>query len=220
MNPADESALELALSLRDTHGGTVTALSMGPERVSHMLRETLSRGVDEAVQLTDSAFAGSDTLATAKALQAAIEALGGFDLILCGRRATDGETGQVGPMLGALLDASTLPNATALTATPEGWEVTQLTEEGSQVWQITLPALITLCEWSYPLRLPTLMGLRRAKTAEIRCLSAADLPKGEWGLQYSPTRVVKVTAKPQGVRPVQKLPAAEVFSRLREGGLL
>ena len=106
MNPADESALELALQLQDKHGGEVTVLSMGPERAQSMLREALARGAHHAVLMTDRAFAGADTLITAACLCTAVRALGGFDLILCGRRAIDGETGQVGPMLASMLDLS------------------------------------------------------------------------------------------------------------------
>ena len=90
MNPADESALELGLSLRGTHGGRVTVLTMGPAQAAGMLRETISRGADSTLLLNSPAFAGSDTLATARALKAAAETLGGFDLILCGRRGSDG----------------------------------------------------------------------------------------------------------------------------------
>ena len=78
------------MSLRDAHGGSVTVLTMGLKRTEGMLREALSRGADHALLLTDPAFAGADTLATARVLRAAFETLGGFDLILCGRRAVDG----------------------------------------------------------------------------------------------------------------------------------
>ena len=83
MNPADESALEWALRVRDQRGGRVTVLSMGPRRAESTLREALSRGADEAMLLSDPRFAGSDTLVTAQCLAKAAEALGGFDLIAC-----------------------------------------------------------------------------------------------------------------------------------------
>lgn len=218
VNPADESALELGLNLRDAHGGTVTVLSMGPARVETMLREALSRGADEAVQLTDAAFAGADTLATAKTLRAAVDVLGGFDLILCGRRAVDGETGQVGPMLASLMDAACVVNATEVAISGDTATVSQLTEDGVQRWQCRLPAVMTLCEWSHRLRLPTLAGLKRAKQAPIRRLSPGELSvsRESIGLKGSPTRVVRVSARPVGARLCRKLPVADVLAALEE----
>lgn len=220
VNPADESALELGLGLRDARGGSVTVLSMGPARVETMLREAISRGADEAVQLTDAAFAGADTLATARTLRAAADALGGFDLILCGRRAADGETGQVGAMLASLMDVPCVVNATEIHCADAGGDayavVSQLTEYGVQRWQCRLPAVITLCEWSHRLRLPTLAGLRRARQAQIRMMKPAELgvSPSDVGLKGSPTRVVRVSARPVGARPCRKLPLGELLAEL------
>ncbi len=220
MNPADESAVELALRLRDEHGGTVTAITMGPERAETMLREVLSRGVDEAVHMTDRLFAGSDTLVTARFLAKAAAHLGGFDLILCGRRAADGETGQVGPMLAALLNIPCVPNVTHASLCGSTLTADQLTEAGTITWQTELPAVMTLCEWSHRLRLPTIMGLRKAQTATITRLTAAALGVTVSGLKQSPTRVVKVSAKPSGIRPCKKLPLTDVLTALAEKGVL
>lgn len=220
MNPADESALELALKLRDQHGGEVTVITMGPARTETMLREAISRGADHAVQLTDSAFAGADTLVTARCLHEAARHLGGFDLVLCGRRASDGETGQVGPMLAAMGDMACVVNATNVEAGEHGLTITQLTETGTFTWKAQLPALATLCEWSHRLRLPTLMGLKKARKAEITLLKASDLGITHCGLKASPTRVVHVSARPAGVRPCQKLPLQDVLSALKERGTL
>ncbi len=220
MNPADESAVELALRIRDEHGGTVTAITMGPERAETMLREVLSRGVDEAVHLTDRLFAGSDTLVTARFLAKAAAHLGGFDLILCGRRAADGETGQVGPMLAAMLDMPCVANITQAAVAGRSLTACQLTEDGLITWQTELPTVLTLCEWRYRLRLPTIMGLRKARTAATRQLNAADLDVTVSGLKQSPTRVVKVHAKPTGIRPCKKLPLGETLAELHEKGVL
>ena len=220
MNPADESALELAFKLREKHGGNVTVLTMGPERAETMLREAISRGADEAVHMTDKAFAGADTLVTAKCLKTAAEALGGFDLILCGRRATDGETGQVGPMLASLMDMACVSNAVNAQLENDLLTVEQLTEGGVATWEMQLPALVTLCEWSHRLRLPTLMGLRKAQKAEIRRFTAAQLGIKESGLKASPTRVTHISARPVGVRPCKKWPVADVLQALREKEVL
>ena len=174
LNHADESAVELAIRLRDSHGGRVTAMTMGPKRAEGMLRELISCGVDEAVLLTDRAFAGADTLATARALTAAAKTLGPFDLLLFGRRAADGETGQVGAMTAALMEIPCVANVTSVE-----YENTrcahQLIETGTVHWEVKLPAALTLCEWSYALRLPTMRGLRTAKQTDIRTMKPMDI---------------------------------------------
>ncbi|MCI5846790.1 MAG: electron transfer flavoprotein subunit beta/FixA family protein [Candidatus Limiplasma sp.] len=222
MNPADESALELGLRLKQKHGGAVTVLSMGPMRAQAMLREALSRGADQAVLLSDAAFAGADTLVTAKCLKAAAEKLGGFDLILCGRRAVDGETGQVGPMTASLLDMPCVANAIQADSDGQTLTACQLTEAGHITWKTPLPAAVTFCEWSYRLRLPTLPGIKRAAKAQIQVLTPADLglPASKCGIKASPTRVVHVESRPVCVRPCQKTDVRTVLAQLTERGLL
>ena len=96
-NPEDLNALEMALEIKGRHGGTVTVITMGPPKAANILRESLFRGADKVVLLTDRKFAGADTLATSVALQMAVQKLDRFDLVLCGRQAIDGDTAQVGP---------------------------------------------------------------------------------------------------------------------------
>ena len=215
MNPADESALEWALRVRDQRGGRVTVLSMGPKRAESTLREALSRGADEAVLLSDPRFAGADTLVTAQCLTKAIETLGGFDLIACGRRAADGETGQVGPMTASLLG---IPCAVNLTRAEAGEQLTawQLTEAEVKVWQCAYPALITFCEWSYRLRRPNLLGLRKARSAQVRVMTPDDLglSASACGIKASPTRVIRVSAEESGVRPCHKGSVEEIMNAL------
>lgn len=221
LNPADESALELGLELKEKHGGTVTVLTMGPKRAEGMLREALSRGADEAVLMTSPRFAGADTLVTAHCLAEAEKALGGFDLILCGRRAVDGETGQVGPMVAALLERPCVVNATEGEIAEGCLRALQLTEAGSQEWKAPLPAVMTLCEWSHALRLPTISGLRRAAQADVRSCEPEDLgiDPATCGLKASPTRVTHISARPVGVRPCVKTSFAEVMKALEAKGL-
>lgn len=221
LNPADESALELGLELKEKHGGTVTVLTMGPKRAEGMLREALSRGADEAVLMTSPRFAGADTLVTAHCLVEAEKALGGFDLILCGRRAVDGETGQVGPMVAALLERPCVVNATEGEIAEGCLRALQLTEAGSQEWKAPLPAVMTLCEWSHALRLPTISGLRRAAQADVRFCEPEDLgiDPATCGLKASPTRVTHISARPVGVRPCVKTSFAEVMKALEAKGL-
>jgi electron transfer flavoprotein beta subunit len=103
-NPEDLNALEEALKLKDRHNARVTVLTMGPPAAVQVLRESLYRGADEVILLTDKAFAGADTLATSYALSLAVRKLGGADLVLCGRQAIDGDTAQVGPQTAEKLD--------------------------------------------------------------------------------------------------------------------
>lgn len=220
MNIADESALELGLEIREQHGGDVTVITMGPPRAETMLREALSRGAEHAVLLTDPAFAGADTLITAKCLCAAAHTLGGFDLILCGRRASDGETGQVGPMMASMMQTPCIVNAIQAETDTKTITAKQLTESGVINWQAALPALVTLCEWSYRLRLPSMTGLRIAAQAEIKRFRPSDIGINACGLAASPTRVVRVSPHPLGLRPCAKLPLPDALAALEERGAL
>ncbi len=178
INPLDLYAVEKALQLKDKHNGEIVALSMGPPAAEEALREALSMGVDQAVLLTDRCFAGSDTWATAHTLSRAAQKLGHFDLILCGERATDGETGQVGPEIGAMLE---LPIITYVSRIEEihlsegelGWiRCRRLTEEGYQWVEAPLPALLTVVKEINEPRLPTFRGKLAARQAEIRHLAS------------------------------------------------
>ena len=217
-NIADEAALEAALDL----GGTVTVLTMGPGKLEEPLKELLARGADEAVLLTDPQMAGADTLATARALSAAIKKLGDFDLILCGRRAIDGETGQVPGMLAAMLDVPCISCAESLEM-DDMLEITRRLENGTQTLQTNLPAVVSVCEYTYTLRLPGIMSMRRAKTKTVKKLSAADigLNPDQCGLKGSATKVVAMDAKFPGLRKGPKETDIDAFVRgfRKEAGL-
>lgn len=206
MNPADESALEAALRLKGQ--GSVTVITMGKPSGEEALRGLLALGADRAVLISDPAFAGADTYATAKTLSAAINCLkechGDFDLILCGRRAIDGETGQVPPELAVMLQIPFVTNVTKMNCIQGKLECCRLLEDGAEELVFAAPALISLAEYSYSLRLATLQGLRKARRAEVMTYTREDLelPKDDCGLKGSPTRVRKVTGKHQGVRNV------------------
>jgi electron transfer flavoprotein beta subunit len=111
INPVDKNAIEAALQLKEKHGGKVTVISMGPDQVEEALREALSMGADEAIQLTDKTFAGADTWATSYTLGVAIKKIGGFDLIITGVEAMDGNTAQVGPQIAEYLGVPLLSYA-------------------------------------------------------------------------------------------------------------
>lgn len=200
VNPLDEHALEEALRLkRSLPGVKVTVLSMGPAQATKALREALSLGADSAFLISDRAFAGSDTIATARVLAAALKRiLGGApgqeDLVLCGERATDGETGQVGPMVAAFLDLSIATFVRKLDVEAGKVVAERVVEGGFERLRMPLPALVTVVKDINQPGLPTLKGKLAAKSAPIPTLGLADLDlaKEETGLEGSPTRVVRV----------------------------
>ena len=194
MNTFDLHALELALRIRENVGGSVTVVSMGPPNTEEVLREAISLGADEAILLTDRLFAGADTLATSVTLTKALEMID-YDLIIAGERATDGETGQVGSEVGALLDLPVVTYVSKMVSIEKDHITVERTvEEGTETWEVPLPALITVSRSVAEPRLPTLSGKKRALKKEIKTLGASDLGlnPSEIGLRGSPTRVVKV----------------------------
>ena len=118
LNPFDRPALEVALQLKEKHGGSVTVMSMGPPTAETALREALAAGADRAVLLCDPAMAGSDTLATSTALCAGVSGLAPFDLLLFGTRTSDSDTGQVGPQTAVLLDLPMVTGAVRIDGSP------------------------------------------------------------------------------------------------------
>lgn len=196
INPLDLYAIEIALQLKEVHYGSVKVISMGPKNAEKAIKEAISMGCDDGFLISDRAFAGSDTWATSYALSKAIERIGCFDLIITGVRATDGDTGQVGPGISAFLD---LPLATYTSSIKEignGYMIVErLTEEGYETLKLPTPCLLTVVkEISYP-RLPTLRGKQYARSKEISIWGPDELniDRSLVGLDGSPVRVVKIT---------------------------
>lgn len=200
-NIADESALEAAACLKDKDG-TVTVLTMGPPKLEAPLKELLARGADRAVLVTDRLMAGADTRATAAALKAAAEKLGPFDLVLCGRRAMDGETGQVPGELAAALGIPCVSNVEKIAANGEKITLSRRLEDGIQVLEAEGPMVVSICEYSYNLRLAGIMSLRKARNKSVELLSALDLGlnASDCGLKGSLTKVTAMEAKFPGLR--------------------
>lgn len=200
-NIADESALEAALRLKDKDGA-VTVLTMGPPKLEAPLKELLARGADRAVLITDRLMAGADTRATAAALRAAAESLGPFDLILCGRRAIDGETGQVPGELAAALGIPCVSNVEKLEESDGKLTLYRRLEDGIQTLQAAVPLVVSVCEYSYNLRLAGIMSLRKARNKVVEQFSAADLglTAAQCGLKGSVTKVIAMEAKFPGLR--------------------
>lgn len=144
-NPEDLNALEEALKIKERAGGTVTCISMGPPNAVEVLKECLFRGADDVILVSDRRFAGADTLATSYALKCAIEQVGKYDLILCGRQAIDGDTAQVGPQIAEKLNINQLTCISAVTAIDnQSITVRRSVEDGYEVVKSRFPALLTI----------------------------------------------------------------------------
>jgi len=195
VNPLDLYAIEAGLELQERYGGTVKVITMGPASANKALREAIAMGCDDGVLITGKEFAGSDTAATSYALAEAIKNMGSADLVLCGERATDGDTGQVGPGIASFLGISLATYVSCIQEAGDGAvTVERLIEYGYEKLRVELPALLTVVkEINYP-RLPTLRGKQRAKRAVITEMSARGIgiDESRVGLEGSPTRVVKI----------------------------
>ena len=195
INPFDMYAVEEALRIKEKLGGTVTVLSMGPPQAAESLKELIAMGVDDAVLLSDRAFAGSDTLATSYALAKGIEKIGQVDLILCGKQAIDGDTAQVGPEIAENLG---IPHVTYVKKVNEIGEgvitVERMNEDGFERVQTPLPVLLTVVKEINEPRLPSLKGKMRAKKTEIPIWSVEMIGAASEriGLDGSPTWVKRI----------------------------
>ncbi len=144
-NPEDLNALEMALQVKDQHGGEVTVLTMGPAAAAEVLRESLYRGADRVILLSDRKFAGADTLATSYALKCAIEELGDYDLVFCGRQAIDGDTAQVGPQTAEKLGIPQITYAETILSLEDGAIVVdRALGLGHEMVRCALPCLLTV----------------------------------------------------------------------------
>jgi electron transfer flavoprotein beta subunit len=144
-NPEDLNALEMALATRDQYGGSVTVLTMGPMQAAEVLREALYRGADRVVLLSDRKFAGADTQATSYTLASAVEKIGAYDLVFCGRQAIDGDTAQVGPQVADKLAIPQITYAEAVVDLQGGEIVVRRAFElGTELVSCQLPCLLTV----------------------------------------------------------------------------
>ena len=197
MNPDDKAGLEAALRLKDKHGVKVTVVTMGPSQAEAVLRESLAMGADEAILLTDRAFGGSDTWATSSIIAASLRKMG-YDLIITGRQAIDGDTAQVGPQIAEHLNIVNISYAEDITLEGDRILVKRQYEDRYHMIRAKLPCLITaLTELGEP-RYMTPGGIFDAyRKGKITTWGRADLDvvDAHIGLNGSPTRVLKSFAK-------------------------
>ena len=222
INPFDMYAIEEGIRLKEKFGGKVSVVTMGPPQAEDALREAISLGADEAVLISDRAFAGSDTWATSYTLSKAVQKAGDYDLVICGKQAIDGDTAQVGPGISAHLD---IPQVTyvkkieEVDAEKRHMRVERMTEEGYEIIESPLPCLITVVKEINEPRLPSLKGKMRAKKAEIKKWGAKDLNVDPdlIGLNGSPTKVLKIfTPQPRGKGQILEGDAKEISEKLVE----
>ncbi len=222
INPFDEYAIEEGIRLKERLGGKVTVITMGPPQAESALREALSRGCDDAILLTDKSFAGADTWATAYTLSCAIKILSTpADLIICGKQASDGDTAQVGPSLAEMLDIPHVAYVRKIVEIKEGYiKVERMLEDGVDVLEMSLPALITVVKEINTPRLPTLKGILAAKKKQILFWNKETInaDPDKIGLKGSPTQVMKIFYPPprQGGQLITGADAKDIAKKLVE----
>ncbi len=220
INPFDTYAIEEGVRLKEKFGGKVIILTMGPPQAQQALKEAISVGADEAVLLSDRAFAGSDTLATSYTLSSGIRKIGSFDMILCGKQASDGDTAQVGPGISTHLNIPQVTYVKKIESIIDNKaKVERMVEEGFEIIEVPLPCLITVVKEINEPRLPSLKGKMRAAKAEITTWTAKDLglDPAKLGLNGSPTKVVRIFTPPPRVGgQVLKGEPDEVAGKLAE----
>ena len=220
INPFDAYAIEEGVRLKERFGGKVTVITMGPPQAENALKEAISLGCDEAVLISDRKFAGSDTWATSYTLSCAIKKIGAFDIIICGKQASDGDTAQVGPGISAHLDIPQVTYVKKIEEMSSGKaKVERMTEEGYDVIETPIPCLVTVVKEINTPRLPSLKGMMRAKSAKITKWTASEIDcEGQSiGLDGSPTRVIKIfTPPPRKGGEMLKGDSADISRKLAE----
>ncbi|MCX5701274.1 MAG: electron transfer flavoprotein subunit beta/FixA family protein [Candidatus Omnitrophica bacterium] len=218
INPFDMYAIEEGVQLKERFGGKVTVVTMGPPQAEAALREAISMGADEGILVCDRAFAGSDTWATSYTLAGAIKKIGVFDLIICGKQASDGDTAQVGPGISTHLN---IPQVTYVKKVEEAKDnlmrVERMLEEGYEIIETPLPALLTVVKEINEPRIPSLKGMMRSKSAKIITWGQKDLDLDSQniGLCGSPTQVVKIfTPAPRIGGQILKGEVSEIAQQL------
>lgn len=214
INPLDLYAIEVGIRIKEQFGGEIIVLSMGPQKAIEAIREAIAMGCDQGVLISDRKFGGADTWATSYTLSQAIKKIGEFDLILCGERATDGDTGQVGPGIASFLDLPLSTFTSEIVYIDERMvQIKRLVEGGYELLELPLPCLLTVVKEISDPRLPTLRGKQKAKKIDIPIWGPDDIETNpsNIGLKGSPTRVVK-TFHPQVSRNGKKLVARDAES--------
>jgi electron transfer flavoprotein beta subunit len=216
INPEDKHALEEALRLKDQNGAHVTVITMGPPQASNALREALCMGADEAILITDRAFAGADTLATSKALAGALKKLD-YDIIFAGRQAIDGDTAQVGPEIAEHLNVPQVTYVQSVKEENDGLLINRALEDGYELIKVQTPVLLTAIKELNQPRYMHVAHIFATANKEIITWTADDIDveKEELGLKGSPTKVKKsMTKETKGAGEIINMPVKEAVSHV------
>lgn len=198
MNPYDLYGLETALLLKERYGAYVKTISMGPPPAKAVLTESLWMGCDEGMLISDRKFGGADVVATSYTICSGVKSMGEFDLIICGRQTTDGDTAQVGPEMAEHLG---IPHVAyveeVLSIDEENKTVTvkASNDKTIEISEIKMPCLITVDKGSLSPRLPSYKRGKAMKDAEIKVITFADIEdqdENHYGLKGSPTQVERM----------------------------
>lgn len=196
MNPYDLYALETALRFKEYNNAEITTITMGPPSATQVLEESLWMGCDHGVLLTDRKFAGADVVATAYAISGGIRAQGNFDLIICGKQTTDGDTAQVGPEIAENLKMPHISYVDQIIEIKEKSVVVSVSmDKTTEVWEIDYPCLITVDKGIFTPRLPSYKRGREIKPEQITQLTFKDMKdqdENHYGLKGSPTQVERM----------------------------
>lgn len=196
MNPYDLYALETALRIREKTGGSITVITMGPGQAAGIIREAFAMGADTGVLISDRKFGGADVLATSYTLSQGIKQSGEFDLILCGKQTTDGDTAQVGPEVAEWLGIPSLSNVSRIVEQKESSLVVEMDmTDDIEVAEIQYPCLLAVDKDIFIPRLPSYVKKQETKDREIKVITLADMEDKEeknYGLNGSPTQVQKI----------------------------
>jgi electron transfer flavoprotein beta subunit len=228
LNPWDEYAVEQALLTKEEHGGTVTAISMGPEDAKEALKLALAMGCDEGVLVSDPAFQGADTLVASKVIATAISKVEDVKVVFFGRSAVDSDSGVLGAQVARQLGWPSLNMVAAVNHfSPEAGEleIERMLEEGRQVVQSSLPAVVSVVKDINEPRYPSFMGIRKASRAEMPIwtvgeLGLADLPTSaiQWPELFAPAQVDTTCEILEGETPAEKV--EKLVDRLLEEKVL
>ena len=196
MNPYDLYAIESALRIREEMGGKICALTMGPPQAASIIREAFAMGVDDGVLISDRKFGGADVLATSYTIAQAIKLIGEFDLILCGKQTTDGDTAQVGPEVSEWLNIPCVSNVLRIAELKEDTVTVEMDmTHDIEITKVQFPCLLCVDKDIFMPRLPSFIKKQETKDREIRVISLDQLEdKNEkhYGLNGSPTQVERI----------------------------
>ena len=224
MNGYDGNALEAGLRLKEKHGGTVTVVTVGGPEARDTLKRAIAMGADAAVHVNDPSLADADSAVTANVLAAAIRKIGEFDLVLSGRQASDTDAGQVALGIAEILGLPSVSPAIAIEPSAAGLTVNRMVEDGYQVVEVPLPALVAVSSEIGEPRYPPLRGIMAAGRAQIPTWTAADLGVDVAGSRASTLRRLYVEQREARVDLIEADTPEEagvaLANRLREAKLI